>query len=644
MFSSFNKLKIRSKLLLVTFGTMFTILPFIFIYLYVQINKIYYESVTETVTNNVENTANEISTETNTQAAVIRTLANSFAGDVANRQNRDGLRESFNGMIESAMNTNPDIFGIWCHWEQNALDSLDGLYAGTDGHDSTGRFIPYWLRESGYLKFQSLPRIYDNRDFYLKVKQTKSEVVVEPYLFSTEGKEMLFVTIVCPIIVKDEFVGAIGVDFPLNNIQKIIEQKEILGTNMAAIYTENENIVAHYDAKNNGKSVRGTIKMFSDAQVTQISDGIKANQNFKLTVGGTDGDDEIEVFCAPFEVARTKTNWGVIQEVPTKIMGEKIAELILKILVLALIALAVMSTLIYLNANSISKSLSGLVGFLNLLTEGDLTLDVPENVLQVGDETGEMARATQKMQEQMRLVIAKIIQSADNIAIASAQLQSGNQSVAQGANEQAANVEEVSSTMEEIVANIQQNTENAKRTDILAGDVNKNITVANDTSAESLESIKKIADKIKIVNNIAFQTNILALNAAVEAARAGERGKGFAVVAAEVRKLAEHSKKAADEIMALAAKTVNVTEQSAKMLNDMIPNINKVSVLVQEIASASSEQSSGSNQVNTAIQQLNSVAQQNASASEAMASSADMLANQAKELKNIVAFYKLNDD
>ena len=278
------------------------------------------------------------------------------------------------------------------------------------------------------------------------------------------------------------------------------------------------------------------------------------------------------------------------------------------------------------------------------MTEGDLTLDVPENVLQVGDETGEMARATQKMQEQMRLVIAKIIQSADNIAIASAQLQSGNQSVAQGANEQAANVEEVSSTMEEIVANIQQNTENAKRTDILAGDVNKNITVANDTSAESLESIKKIADKIKIVNNIAFQTNILALNAAVEAARAGEQGKGFAVVAAEVRKLAEHSKKAADEIMALAAKTVNVTEQSAKMLNDMIPNINKVSVLVQEIASASSEQSSGSNQVNTAIQQLNSVAQQNASASEAMASSADMLANQAKELKNIVAFYKLNDD
>jgi methyl-accepting chemotaxis protein len=156
--------------------------------------------------------------------------------------------------------------------------------------------------------------------------------------------------------------------------------------------------------------------------------------------------------------------------------------------------------------------------------------------------------------------------------------------------------------------------------------------------------MRDIAGKITIVEEIARQTNLLALNAAIEAARAGEHGKGFAVVAAEVRKLAERSQFAAAEISELSGSSVEIAEKGGKMLEQIVPDIQRTAELVQEISASSGEQNAGANQINSAIQQLDLVIQQNASASEELSSTAEELSSQAEQLRGTIGFFRVGDN
>lgn len=277
------------------------------------------------------------------------------------------------------------------------------------------------------------------------------------------------------------------------------------------------------------------------------------------------------------------------------------------------------------------------------IADGDLTVKMDKSLVERKDEIGDLARALQNMVTKLKDIVVNIVTGSENIASASLQMASTSQEMSQGASEQASSAEEVSSSMEQMSANIQQNTENAQQTQKIAITAADGIRNGNDASQKSVSAMKTIAEKIMIINEIAFQTNILALNAAVEAARAGEQGRGFAVVAAEVRKLAERSAKAASEIDHVSKNGVNIAENAGVLLNQIVPEIEKTATLVQEIAAASIEQNSGASQVNSAIDQLNQVTQQNAAAAEELATSAEELASQAEQLKEIIGFFKVGN-
>ncbi|MBN2519086.1 MAG: methyl-accepting chemotaxis protein [Bacteroidales bacterium] len=297
--------------------------------------------------------------------------------------------------------------------------------------------------------------------------------------------------------------------------------------------------------------------------------------------------------------------------------------------------------LIYLR-NQLTRPMNSLTDdILKNLSQGNLNFNFNKDVYNRNDELGKITKSLEEMRVKLNEIMNEVIAISYSIADSSAMQSSAAMQLSQDASEQASSVEEISSTIEEINSNIKNNSTNANETEKISLSALAGIEDVYQRTSKTVEATRIITDKINIINDIAFQTNILALNAAVEAARAGEHGKGFAVVAAEVRKLAERSKKAAEEIVELSKQNFNLVEEAGKKMKEMVPEVEKTTKLVQEISAASYEQNTGSEQVNNSIQQINVITQKNASASEEIATSAEELAGQAGQLKNIISFFKL---
>jgi methyl-accepting chemotaxis protein len=308
---------------------------------------------------------------------------------------------------------------------------------------------------------------------------------------------------------------------------------------------------------------------------------------------------------------------------------------------LVLVALAAAVVIAVLVTRSITRPLETAVRVVGNVAKGDLR----ERVEPKGDD--ELARllvAVKDMSDRLAQVIGEVRSGADALAGAAAEVSATAATLSQGTGEQAASVEETTSSLEEMTASINQNAENARQTEAMAKEGARNAEGSGSSVTQTVTAMKSIAEKISIIEEIAYQTNLLALNAAIEAARAGDHGKGFAVVATEVRKLAERSQRAAKEIGELAGSSVKVAEVSGRLIVDLVPTIRKTADLVQEVAAASAEQSAGVAQVSRAMGTVDQVTQRNASAAEELSSTAEEMASQAEALQQIIAFFQVRAD
>lgn len=530
--------------------------------------------------------------------------------DILSAVNREGSelqmsREEVNAMLKAVLAENQALLGINLGYAENAFDGQDESFKGTDGHDKTGRFIPYWYRAGHKIGMRPLgPALYNENGYYGQPKRTLKACITEPYSFDIEGKEYIATTITVPILSDGQFRGIVGPDFQLEFLQTIINGQNLYdGQGHIQLISYEGAIVA--DSQETSNINKNIIELHDNGK-NDLSQIQKGEQYFNET------DADMVVFV-PVKLGNSPTPWAVKIAVPKEVVTA---------------AADAQMAAVYAN-------------LLTMITAGLILIVIALVILGI---------VVSKISKPLYKMIDTLSAASEQVADASSHIANSSQTLAQSSGEQAAGLEESSSSLEQIAAMTRQNANNAveaqQRSSSAQDSANRgnhSMSKMNAAIQEIQESSDATAKIIKVIDEIAFQTNLLALNAAVEAARAGEAGKGFAVVAEEVRNLAQRSADAAKNTSAMIQQAVSsahngvtLAEEVTSLLTEINENIVQTTDLVNEISTASQDQAENIDQVNKAVSQMDSVTQSNAATAEESASASEELNAQSVQLKHVV--------
>lgn len=276
------------------------------------------------------------------------------------------------------------------------------------------------------------------------------------------------------------------------------------------------------------------------------------------------------------------------------------------------------------------------------LAEYSLDIQISENDLNRKDELGEVSQSIQKVAIQLTEIVAQIKESAKNVSHAGNELAELSLEVSNGADKQASSVENVVSSMDEMIATIDSNSEKAQITGKTAESSANEMRESNKIFMETVNAVSEISKKITLITDIAERTDMLSINASIEAARAGELGKGFGVVAQEIRKLADKTKTASDEINELSTNGQEISTKAGDKLSQIIPKINKNAEMVSNIVTASKEQQNSAESINESMQVLTYEIQNHTTSAAKMATAVEELSMQANELEKLIAVFDNN--
>ncbi len=582
-------------------------------------------------------------------------------------------RKTMNEVLKNMVLKNDKFIGVWTCWEPNALDGKDAEFSNLEGHDSTGRFIPYWSKVDG--KLELVPLVdYDIQgagDYYLIAKETKEEVVLDPYYYEIGGKDVLITSLVVPIIHEGKFVGVAGLDIALDTFQDMIKGIKPFETGYASLISNNGIYVGHADNEKVGTDLE------SDG-MKDVMDEIQAGEEYSVINYSGTLQSDVYRFFVPINIGKSITPWSFAVNIPMGKVMEQANDIRNYSIIIGIISIIIIFAVIYIVTGSIVKPINSTIKMLKDIAEGegDLTkqLDVKTN-----DEIQELAKW-------FNVFVSKIRNVVENIKNNTNVLKEATGGVSQAMNQANQTVDEVAKSINTVSESVQQNASIVEETNASIEEVSNTaeiiyeesedaydngkvvLTEANEGAEvldEAVKAIEKVEDStenvfnvlqelkvssneisqiISIMTEITEQTNLLALNAAIEAARAGDAGKGFAVVAEEVRQLAEESKKSADKIVCVVKDIQQKTEKTDLMMkeekqfvetsvekvndanykfNNILKSIKQVSEKIQLMSKSSGQQSQITSEMTSAMESLSAEIQNNASASQEVSASVE---------------------